>query len=347
MKFAIAFAPFISAAVVSMLDSNNYTNRGGSSPATAPYLLVNTDKGTYKASNEASGRPVYNGASQFTAIQSLITGRASSPATTPAAPTRSLVSAPTASANTPVATAVDANGTQLHVGDTVRMSNTTKTKAAFRLSTTQNYVINLITASGKIGLAGLPNDQYLPKRATKVAGTLGMTAGTGIPTARTVAPAPVLQVPAVDAAGNTLRVGDKVVVIAPRGKKPLFNLRTNGVATITSITPKGALGFAFDRDNQFLAKRFQKVTTEQATVTVTPSRTRGANPALTTNLRSGDKVTARPRSDRRFALAADTLYTFRGLTVDGGSLILDGQSADQYAPSRFTIIRPVGTVRNR
>jgi uncharacterized Zn ribbon protein len=335
-----------------MLTNTGYVNRGTGDAATANFLLVNTDRATYKGGATAGDRPVYNAASQFTAIQALITGRASTPATLPAAPTRSIVSAPTVSATTPVATALDANGTQIHVGDTVRMTNTRSTKPGFRLNSGTNYIVNLITASGKIGLAGVPDNQFLPKRATVVRTTTpaGVTPVAPARTTTRVAPAPrVVQQPAVDAAGNTLRVGDTVMVLQPIGKKRLFNLRPNGVATITSITPKGALGFAFDRDNQFLAKRFQKVSKETVSVVVTPaSRYRpGTNPSLTTNLRSGDKVIAAPRRDNRFPLTPDTAYTFRGLTVDGGSLILDGQTGDQYAPSRFTIIRPVGTVRNR
>jgi len=326
-KFAISFAPFISAAVVNMLDSNGYTNRGGDQPATAAYLLVNTDKGTYKGAAENSGRTTYNPTSQFTAIQALIAGRVTATATPVAAPTRSLVSAPTASASTPVATAVDSRGTQLHVGDTVTMANTRKTKAKFRVAA-GNYVINLITASGKIGLAGLPNDQYLPKRATKVSGT---TTNTAIPNPRyqpVATPAPAAK-PAVDAAGNILRVGDTVLVVSPRGKRPVFNLRTNGVATIASITSKGALGFAFDPENQFLAKRFQKVTL--------------ADPST---VRSGDLVVSiKDSRDRKFALTQGQGYTFRGKTVEKGNFILDGKTEHQYAPSRFKVVKPVGTIR--
>jgi hypothetical protein len=137
----------------------------------------------------------------------------------------------------------------------------------------------------------------------------------------------------VDAAGNPLTVGDTVLVMQPSSSKPLFTLRPNGVVVITRITPKGALGFAFDEDNEFLSKRFQKVI---------------VLPANNVEVQSGDLVVARPGRHSRnannaskFALPTDTALVFRGVTVDNGNFILDGYTEHQYAPARFSVLTPV------
>ena len=146
----------------------------------------------------------------------------------------------------------------------------------------------------------------------------------------------MLQNHGVDAAGNHVFVGDTVLVTQPEGSKPVFRLRTNGVAVIARITAKGALGFAFDEENTFLAKRFVKATLEQVEADF------GAYPA------SGDLVVARPGRHRRspengskFALPEDTALVFRGITVERGNFILDGYAEHQYAPARFQVLTPL------
>lgn len=152
-------------------------------------------------------------------------------------------------------------------------------------------------------------------------------------------PTPAAVVP-VDSAGNALSIGDTVLVIAPAGKTPTFSLRPNGVAVITRITAKGALGFDFDFSNEFLSKRFQKVTLEQL----------ASWSADNDDIASGDLVIARPGKHSRnpengvkFALPQHTALTFRGVTVDKGNFILDGYPGHQYSASRFSVVTRVGS----
>ena len=156
-------------------------------------------------------------------------------------------------------------------------------------------------------------------------------------------PAPAAIIP-VDAAGNPLAVGDTVLVITPASSKPVFTLRTNGVAVITRITAKGALGFAFDEANEFLSKRFQRVTLRPATLNAAD---------YIADVTSGDLVVARPgrhsgNADNasKFALPTDTALVFRGVTLDKGNFILDGYAEHQYSPQRFSVLTRVGAVRS-
>ena len=142
-------------------------------------------------------------------------------------------------------------------------------------------------------------------------------------------PAPAGIIP-VDAAGNPLAVGDTVLVTLPLGKRDVFNLRPNGVAVITRITAKGALGFAFDEDNEFLSKRFQKVTLRAV-----------SNAGCNSGITSGSLLIAKPRRDGSFALPENTALTFRGTTVAKGNFILDGYAEHQYSPKRFSVVTPV------
>lgn len=149
----------------------------------------------------------------------------------------------------------------------------------------------------------------------------------------------------VDAAGNLLAIGDTVLVVTPVHSKPLFNLRTNGVAVITRITAKGALGFAFDADNEFLSKRFQKVTVTQVDEDGQHDPYGDQYPQ---DVRSSALVVARPGRHKgsddnasKFALPTDTALVFRGVTVNKGNFILDGYTEHQYSPARFSVVTPV------
>lgn len=151
----------------------------------------------------------------------------------------------------------------------------------------------------------------------------------------------------MDAAGNLLAIGDTVLVVTPVHSKPLFNLRTNGVAVITRITAKGALGFAFDADNEFLSKRFQKVTVKELEYNIYSDDDYNDLRELR-NLQSGDLVVARPGRHQsseanasKFALPTDTALVFRGVTVNKGNFILDGYADHKYSPARFSVVTPV------
>lgn len=286
-KYAVKNTPFLTIAVLDMLDAAGYDGLDYIDGEEGGFILVNTDKQTYKH-RDTTTRDVIDPATNWAAVATLV-----APVATPAAATPTFA-----------------------VGDQVQAVNLDGTKPKFRLQEGHVYTVDRITAKGNLGLAGLPNDEYLQKRFTKVTADRYVDAVATAAAART----------ATDEAGNTVAVGDTVLVKQPTGKKHLFNLRPNGVATITRITAKGALGFAFDGDNEFLAKRFQKVTLSSAAG----------------NVQSGDLVVASARRDGQFVLPQDTALTFRGVTVTKGNFILDGYAADQYSPSRFQKVTLVG-----
>ncbi len=307
-KFAIKNTAFLITAALVMLQDNAYDAIGVADyldGTEGGFLLVNTDKKTYKF-RATTDREAIDPATNWAAVASLVAA--------PAADDNACAVGTTTVSMT-------ANG--ICVGDMVTATNTSKTKQKFLLTPGRQYQVDRITAKGNIGLVELPNDEYIYSRFTKVAGATATAAPT--------AAAPVATKAAVDAAGNTLAVGDTIVVVQPTGKKPLFSLRPNGVATITRITAKGALGFAFDADNEFLSKRVQKVTVA----------------ADATGIQSGDLVVVKAdkaKAGTIFALPTGTALTFRGLTSTGGKFILDGYTEHQYATKRFQKVTKVGTV---
>ncbi len=323
MKIAVATALYFGSAIVGLLEDAgyDYAPSVGYANGEDTYVTVNTDKKTFKDASDAGDRVVYNPATQWAAIQAIITGVAPVAAATPTA--------------APAAAATTSNG--IAVGDQVRASNSRKTKANFRLDTARVYTVARITAKGNIGLEGLPNDEYLATRFTKVATTTGSSTAAPVAQVRVETPTTgthsgyvnVRIVPAIaarDERNNVLHVGDKVLVrIAnPRRRDRKFVLAENRIFTVSEVTAKGNVGFG--GADQYKANRFRKVTLSAA----------GGN------VRSGDLVVASPRRDGTFALPENTALTFRGVTVEGGSYILDGYTTDQYAASRFQKVNLVG-----
>jgi hypothetical protein len=317
MKFAINTATHFGNAIISLLDDAGYDGANGAIfYGEDAYVLVNTNKRTYKDAATSADRITYNPATDWATIAALVTSQSGGAQATAAA----ISVAPK-----------DMEGKDISVGDRVIASNGAKTKPQFQLNNDTVYVVTHLTASGKVGLNNSTGHEYLPSRFVVVSNANLMP---------TVAPVitPVAAVEAVDIAGNVLRVGDTVLVKVPVGKRSknpaapanLFNLRPNGVATITRITAKGALGFDFDQENEFLAKRFQKVT-------LAPVRVDSQGACIT----SGTLLVAAPRRDGRFALPTNTALTFRGVTVSKGNFILDGYDTDQYSPKRFSVVTPV------
>ena len=308
-KIAISTAIYFADAILGLLNDAGYET--DYADGDDRYILVNTYSQTAKDGNDAGERLVLCPATQWAAIAALV------------------------NATDGGAQAAASVATNFRVGDRVTAVNTDSTKEKFRLSDNGfRYVVVAITPSGKLNLGG--DHDYLASRFTvvpPVAITPAFTAPVALP-----APAGIIP---VDAAGNPLAIGDTVLVVLPAGSKPVFTLRTNGVAVITRITAKGALGFDFDADNEFLSKRFQKVT-------VTPIDVQHDTDAYGSQVHSGDLVVARPGRHKgneanasKFALPTDTALVFRGVTVDKGNFILDGYADHQYSPARFSVVTPV------
>jgi len=323
MKIAIATATFFGTAIVDMLEAAGYAIANGafSGSGTDAFVLANTTKKTFKDASTNEDRPTYDPTMQWAAISALVAPVAATPTLAPAA-----------SAQPAQAVA------GLRVGDQVRATNGGKTKAKFRLDTNRVYTIARFTAKGNVGLEGLPNDEYLITRFTKVATTTGSSTAAPIATPTVarptyVAPTPaprVVAVPARDERGNTLRVGDKVLVNVanPNRRDRKFVLTGNEIKTITVITAKGNIGFG--GADQYKANRFRKVTLS------------AAKTGSTVNVRSGDLVVAAASASGRFPLPQNIALTFRGVTVEGGAFILDGYTRDQYAANRFQKVNLVG-----
>jgi len=325
-KIAISTATYFADAIIDLLSDagyDTYDANGGHE-----FILVNTSKQTAKDGNLSGNRQVLCPTTQWAAIAALVSAADGG-----------------AQAAAPVATS-------FRVGDRVTAVNTDTTKDKFRLIEGYRYVVHAITPSGKLNLGG--EHDYLASRFTAVAQTTNyFDIVVGTPASAPVAlPTPAAMNP-VDAAGNVLAVGDTVLVTVPAGKKPknpelpdnTFDLRPNGVALITRITAKGGLGFAFDEDNEFLSKRFQKVTLTQVDEYGQHDPYGDQYPQ---NVRSGALVVARPGRHRRnadnaskFALPTDTALVFRGVTLDKGNFIMDGYAEHQYVPSRFSVVTPV------
>jgi hypothetical protein len=312
MKLAIKTATYFANAIIELLDDNGYGESGsGTAFGESGYIFVNTEKKSYKDATDASNRQVFDPTTQWADIAALVTSN---------------------SGGAQASAAADSNG--ICVGDVVTAINKATTAAKFRLQEGHNYTVDRITAKGNIGLAGLPNDEYAKSRFT-----VNVSAMLATPAA---APStPVATVEAVDIAGNVLRVGDTVLVQQPDGKKPVFRLRPNGVAVITRIGQNGtSVGFAFDEENTFSAKRFQKVTL----ATVTTGSVAEDNYI---SLNTGDLVVARPGRHARnaenaakFALPENTALEFLGATSTC-KVIIKGYNEHQYAVQRFSLVTPV------
>lgn len=363
-KIAISTGTYFADAIISLLSDSGYASAGAAGDCA--FVLVNTDKRTFKDGEDAGDRAIYNPASQWSLIQSLIAGQA-----TPAAAT-----APAASSQPYAVSGRDAtngmNGEVIRVGDQVKAINKPDTRGRFRLDSRAVYTVDRITAKGNIGLAHNPNDEYVASRfrranvAARGAASVGVdinisapsigvgnvslnngprvqvaspgyrttptvTASLGAAQTSTIAPFR----PAVDGAGNTLRVGDTVIVKTTVARRRRFNvLPENRALVIDRITRKGAIGFVGMPQDEYLAKRFQKVAVQDIQVG------RDGRPV---NLRSGDLLqVVRQGSNRLFDLPINSTVTFRGLTVEGNKFILDGYHQHQYAPSRFWKLSPLG-----